>query len=403
MKKVFKVLLTVLILLAVAFFVYVLIEKPFKKVTFSSLSEMLCDAVGVESEDPSRELLTLGVVSKNIEARENEKLTNEEAYSIISRMYLLYSDDDKLFSDIKDSDKISTAFKKDIAGLLKDGYLEKGGALKPKALANAKKIAEIVSSIRGTDVTQEGSCYGDAEAEGNLSIKSSGVTLSNTTFLGDIILCDTPSASISLSNVTVKGKVIVRAAKNTKLTLLDGTKVVGGVYVVSSTGEATVEGDETVAFDVVSNGKVSVSGNADTVTVLDNADITTNGTIGIVKTDGAGTISIENGRFDTVYARSQGANIRIGQGVTGEKIAVSDGFSGSTVTVSGNIETISCKATNSVINIKGTAVLGTLEVLEKSEKTTVLIEKRAVIENLSNAENSGATVIDNRSQWDGRR
>ena len=82
---------------------------------------------------------------------------------------------------------------------------------------------------------------------------------------------------------------------------------------------------------------------------------------------------------------------------------VEQGFAGSTITVAGRVGSVKCQSKNSVINIKGTAVLQSLEVFENSDKTNVLIEKRAKIENLSNAENSGAAVIDNRSQWDGRR
>ena len=168
MKKVFKIFLTVLILLAVAFSVYVLVAKPFKKVTFLSLSEMLCDAVGLETDDPAEELLKLGVVSQNIEARGNDKLTNEEAYSIISRTYLYVSEDDKPLGKIKDKDDISSAFKKDIAGLLKAGYLEPDGTIKPRAKAPEKKISELISSIRGTDITEEGSCH-DETRVGNIS------------------------------------------------------------------------------------------------------------------------------------------------------------------------------------------------------------------------------------------
>ncbi len=402
MKKVVKFLLAGLILLLMVFCVYVLGAKPFKKVTLSSISELLVEAVGIETEDPSEELLKLGVVSKNIEARGEEKLTNEEVYSIVSRMYLLASEDEKPLGKIKDGDDISKAFKKDIAGLIEKRYLEETEMLRPKAHAKFGDIKNLILKIRGTDITESGSCY-EKIGEGNLSVKSEGVTLKNTVFEGDIIVCDTPSASISLSKVTVKGRLIIRAAKNTSVSLTDGTEVTGGVYITAAGGEATVECAEDVFCSVFSNGRARLLGNISAVTVLEGADVKTDGSLGLVKTGGAGEITLERGSFSYVYAESPGANIRIGEGVHGEKVLVQKSFNGSTLNIAGNVKTIICSSKNSVINIKGTAVLETLDILEGSDKTNVLIEKRAKIENLKNNENSNAVVIDNRSQWDGRR
>jgi hypothetical protein len=401
-KKVVKIILAVSVLLLVVFCVYVLVAKPFKKITFSSISELLCDAVGIETEDPSEELLKLSVVSKNISARGEERLTNEEAYSIVSRMYLLVSDDEKPLGKIKDSDDISKAYKKDIAGLIEKRYLDNDERLKPKSAAKFKDIKNLILKIRGTDITESGSCH-EKIGEGNLSVKSQGVALKDTVFHGDIILCDTPLASISLSNVTVKGRLIIRAAKNTSVSLTDRTEVTGGVYITAAGGEATVECAQDVFCNVVSNGSARLLGNISSVTILEGADVKTEGTVGIIKTDGAGELSLERGSFGYIYAESPGSSIRIGEGVHGEKVLVQKAFNGSTLNVAGNVKTLSCSSKNSVINIKGTAVLGTLDIRENSDKTNVLIEKRAKIENLNNAENSNAAVIDNRSQWDGRR
>ena len=402
MKKVFKIVLAVSILLVIAFFVYVFVAKPFEKITFSSLSEMLCEAVGINAEDPSEALLNLSVVSKNIEARGEERLTNEEAYSIISRTYLLVAEDEDPLVKIKDSDGISKIYKKDVAGLVERGYLGEVEKVNPKATAKFKDIEKLISKIRGTDVISSGSCY-EKLGEGNISVKSEGVTLKNTVFRGDIIVCDTPKASITLSKVTVKGRLIIRAAKSPSVSLTDGTQITGGIYIVSAGGEATVECGEDVFCDVITNGRAKLSGNISTVTVLDNAEVKANGNLGIVRTGGAGEITLEGGNFSCIYAETSGANVRVESSVQGDKILVKEGFSGSTLNLAGEIKTLTCSAKNSVINVKGTAVLETLEILENSDNTNVLIEKRAKIENLNNDKNSKAAVIDNRSQWDGRR
>lgn len=401
MKKLIKILLAVVIVACVAFAIYAAVKRPFRKINCSELSAMLSEALDIDSEDPFALLCDMGMVDESISKDPDNYLKNEEAYSIISRAYLFNENDATSLNYISDSAKISSQFKYDLAGLVGEKYIDKG-KIRPASYARYNNIRKLILDIRGTDITAQGSCY-DNITDGNFSIKSQGVTLTHAIFGNSIIVCDTDNATLELSGVILRGKLIVRAANGTKIVIKDETQIERGLYIVNAGGSCVVETDNTVSVKVICGGEAEIYGNVSELSMLEGSSAAINGGAATVKVKGQSLVDYQSGSFSLIYTQADEAEIRVNEGVTGTQLASSNEASKTKLTVGGTVEEISVETPESIVNLKSTAKVGTLNVYTGSDGTTVLIEKRAQINAVNKDDGVDASIIDNRSQYDGRR
>lgn len=400
-KGLIKVLIGIFAALIIGAIVFVSVKKPFRKITANELSLMLCEALEIETDTPFETFKEMGFVDEAITKNGDENLTVEEAYSLVSRVYMLNQNDATSLNYVSDNAKVSPSFKYDIAGIVGDRYVEKG-KINPKSLAKYRNISEVVAKIQGTEITESGECS-DKVTTGNFTIKQKDVILTDVAFEGTIIVSDVENASITLSDVSLGGKLIIMASSGTKVVLNDGTKVFRGIYIVGAGGSVVVESDGTADAKIFTKAESQITGNFNEITLLEGATVNFNGKVETVKVKEKGEFNISEGSFSLIYSQAQEAQITVGEKVTGTQLALSPESKGNKVNFSGTAEDISIEANDSLVNIKATAVITKLNIFVGSDNSTVLIEKRAKTGTVTNEEGSGAALIDNRTQWDGRR
>lgn len=138
---------------------------------------------------------------------------------------------------------ISTSARTPIAALIKGGYINgvKSGltaSLYPKNQLSRSEYAVLAHRIFGKYVNTPGTVSGDIN--GNITVRSSGVTLSGNIITGDLIIGGASgTVDVNLSGATIRGRTIVRG--NASLTA-NSRSTVG---IVHSYADLTFSGDAT--------------------------------------------------------------------------------------------------------------------------------------------------------------
>lgn len=138
---------------------------------------------------------------------------------------------------------ISTSARTPIAALIKGGYINgvKSGltaSLYPKNQLSRSEYAVLAHRIFGKYVNTPGTVSGDIN--GNITVRSSGVTLSGNIITGDLIVGGASgTVDVNLSGATIRGRTIVRG--NASLTA-NSRSTVG---IVHSYADLTFSGDAT--------------------------------------------------------------------------------------------------------------------------------------------------------------
>lgn len=138
---------------------------------------------------------------------------------------------------------ISTSARTPIAALIKAGYINgvKSGltaSLYPKNQLSRSEYAVLAHRIFGKYVNSPGTINGDIN--GNITVRSSGVTISGNIVSGDLIIGGTSgTVDVNLSGSTIRGRTIVRG--NASITA-NSRSTVG---IVHSYADLTFSGDAT--------------------------------------------------------------------------------------------------------------------------------------------------------------
>lgn len=162
-------------------------------------------------------------------------ITREEVFAVIARALVLETNDYSPLAKFNDSYAVSEWAKPYASILVAKGYVngDNLGNLNPLANITREEFAQIMHNIVKTyHVTAGTHTYAGPDST---LIRVGGVTLSNVTVEGDLILGDgVGKGDVTLINVTIKGRLLARGGEG-KVTLKN-TTVAGGVVVKDVNG-----------------------------------------------------------------------------------------------------------------------------------------------------------------------
>lgn len=162
-------------------------------------------------------------------------ITREEVFAVIARALVLETTDYSSLERFNDKYAISEWAKTYAAVLAAKGYVNGDtiGNLNPLANITREEFAQIMHNIVKTyHITSGTHTYAGPDST---LIRTGGVTLSNVTVEGDLILGDgVGKGDVTLINVTIKGRLLARGGEG-KVTLTN-TTVAGGVVVKDVNG-----------------------------------------------------------------------------------------------------------------------------------------------------------------------
>ena len=167
--------------------------------------------------------------------RPDDFITREEVFAVIARALVLETNDYSPLAKFNDSYAVSEWAKPYASILVAKGYVngDNLGNLNPLANITREEFAQIMHNIVKTyHVTAGTHTYAGPDST---LIRVGGVTLSNVTVEGDLILGDgVGKGDVTLINVTIKGRLLARGGEG-KVTLKN-TTVAGGVVVKDVNG-----------------------------------------------------------------------------------------------------------------------------------------------------------------------
>lgn len=144
--------------------------------------------------------------------RPNDFITREEVMTIIARALVLESDDYTAIEKFGDYSSVSEWAKPEISALIGEGYVAgyEDMTLRPQSNITREELVQLMYNIFKTYITLEGN-YNKVSNPDCVMINQPGVTLSNVTIEGDLVLGDgVGSGRVNLKNVTIKGRLLVR-------------------------------------------------------------------------------------------------------------------------------------------------------------------------------------------------
>ncbi|GLX67774.1 carbohydrate binding domain-containing protein [Paenibacillus glycanilyticus] len=143
----------------------------------------------------------------------NASITREDAAVMIDRAFELStgSESDAALRQYKDYADVSGYAKKALTYLADEKYIKGyNGKLQPKSPITRAESAVLLSGMIGDLVTQP-AAYDAAEVEGNLIIRSTGVTVTGTAVHGNLLLAEgIKEGDVALKDVSVTGKTVIK-------------------------------------------------------------------------------------------------------------------------------------------------------------------------------------------------
>lgn len=139
----------------------------------------------------------------------NDSITRQEVFAIIARALKLEPAVriNKSFTDINE---ISDWAKGEVYGLINAGYIQgSDGKLNPKGKITRAEFAQVFDNILKQYIQMEGTV--SVTKKGNIMINKAGVTLTNSTIDGDLIIGDgVGDGEVTLDNVKIIGRLVIR-------------------------------------------------------------------------------------------------------------------------------------------------------------------------------------------------
>ncbi|MDD4843839.1 MAG: S-layer homology domain-containing protein, partial [Anaerotignum sp.] len=215
----------------------------------------------------------MGTMSLAANMRPDDKITRQEAFSILARAFQLEATDPNYsaLNAFQDKDYIASWAKEGICAFVEKGVLfGNDGKINPTANITRAEFAKIMDNMVQQYINTAGTVTKVA-ASGNVMINVSGVTLSNVTVNGDLIIGDgVGSGEVTLDSVKVTGETIVRGG-GVHSVIIKGNSSFGKIIIAKVDGavRVAVEGDADVEVVVIDDGKedVIIEGKLGTVEV----------------------------------------------------------------------------------------------------------------------------------------
>lgn len=286
----------------------------------------------------------MGTFSLDTKMRPNDKITRQEAFTVLARAFKLIGTDSKhkalaAFSDKAD---IATWALDSLDGMAAAGYIQgAGGKLNPKANITRAEFATVMDNIVKEYISASETVT-SVVAKGNVLVRAAGTTLKNVTIKGDLIIADgVGEGDVTLDNVKVEGRTVVRGGGVNSI-IIKGNSDLGKVIVSKVDGKV----------------RISVEGGAevDVVFVDDGSDdVLVEGTFGELEVAGD-NVTVTATKATIAKAEVSGDNSKIvaATGTTIKTAAVSGKSSGITANEGATVDKVVVSGSNAKIDGKGT-------------------------------------------------
>lgn len=160
-------------------------------------------------------------------------ITREEAFSVIGRILALSDEDTSVLSKFHDAANVSSWAAKNVAALVKRGYVngDNYGNLNPKANITREEFAQVMYTTIKRYITEAGTYSEDMQ--GIVVLRTGKVSLLNMSVTSDLVVGDgAMKDAVQLTNVNVNGRFLTRGGTMT----LKNTTVSDGVVVLNPNG-----------------------------------------------------------------------------------------------------------------------------------------------------------------------
>lgn len=184
--------------------------------------------------------------------RPQNTITREEVFIAIARALVVSTNDYSALDRFSDGSAVSSWAKEYVAALVADGYINGygDGTILPKNNITRAEFAQLLYNIFKQYISAPGT-YNDVVNNGGVVIRNEGISLSDVTINGDLVIADGVGDGIlTLKNVRVNGRLLVRGSQ--RITVIN-SEFTGGIVVKNVNG--TVHFDNYRSEAVFSNLK----------------------------------------------------------------------------------------------------------------------------------------------------
>ncbi len=313
----------------------------------------------------------MGTMSLATTMRPDEKITRQEAFSILARAFQVKSSDSKYsaLNAFQDEDNIAIWAKESICALVEKGVLfGNNGNINPTANITRAEFAKIMDNMIQQYINTPGMVTKVATS-GNVMVNVAGVTLSNITVNGDLIIGDgVGSGEVTLDSVKVTGETIVRGG-GVHSVVIKGNSSIGKIIIAKVDGDVrvAVEGDAHVEVVVIDDGK---------------EDVLIEGKLGAVEVAADVPLVLQNASVKKMEVTIAKASVTLDEGTTITDLYILEGAQGARVNVGGVVTKLTNQATKANLIVSGT--VSTIEVADSADGTNLEVGKDANVGNLKN-------------------
>lgn len=326
------------------------------------------DAVYPDVEaDSWYEEAVLGAVAANIlqgdgaSLRPLDPITRQEAAVLLGRALGVAENSTGLegFTDAGEAASWAAGY---LGGMVQAGILNGyQGKIMPAATITRAEVAQLLDNAIAARYDEAGDYT--ADADGNVIVSATGVTLSDMTIEGNLIAAEgIGDGDLTLNNVTVQGTLVVRGGGEHSI-IIKGNSSVSTITAQRQDGgvRLSVEDDASVEVITINDGSdaVIVAGTVGALNVDGaQAQVTVAGTVGTLtvseQAEGASVTVSGGAKVDNLTAHAPDTAVTVGKGGTVESITANG--AGTTVTGSGKVENVTANADNVAVSTPNTKV-----------------------------------------------
>jgi len=313
----------------------------------------------------------------------NSAITRQEVFIIIARALKLQSSEtiNKTFAD---QNKISDWAKGEVYALVNAGYIKgENGKLNPQDLITRAQFAQVLDNIIKQYINKAGEVT--EVSDGNVMVNVPSVTLKDLTVNGDLIIGDgVGNGEVTLDNVTVTGRMVVRGGGENSI-IIRGSSSVSNVIVARTDGAVSVkvEGDANVEVIYIDDG---------------SDDVNIEGTVGNIDLNADGIVlSATSANITSIDISGTNTKVVVAADSKIETVRVLAGAANAKLEVSGNVTTVTTKASGTAVTGSGTVTK--VEAQEGANGAKIQTPKTEIVvsANVSGVTGGGGTKIEGGS------
>ena len=141
----------------------------------------------------------------------NNNITRQEAMIVLSRIFDMPFSTMEVIDSYDDGNKVSVWAKNEVSRVITEGYVEKGGKLRPLDPMTRYEFAELIDNIITTYITEDGEYSAKDIPAGNILVKANNVSL-NGVKNDRIFISDGVSGKVTLNGCEIE-RIVVRGGQ----------------------------------------------------------------------------------------------------------------------------------------------------------------------------------------------